>query len=59
MKYVDAPLTVILQRSSDGQVVKAVCVKIRQYSERGPKPPCIGCRTSQKMTLEINPLAKE
>lgn len=59
MKYVDAPLTIILQRCSDGQVVKAICVKIRQYSERGPKSPRIGWRTAQKMTLEINSLTNE
>lgn len=59
MKYVDAPLGVILQRRSDGQVVKAVSVKIRQYSKRGPKPPCTGCRTAQKISLEIKCLVKE
>lgn len=59
MKDVDAPLTVILQRRSDGQVIKAVCIKIRQHSERGPKPPRIRCRTSQIIILEINTLGKE
>lgn len=59
MKDVDAPLTVVLQRRSDGQVVKAVCVKVGQYSQGGPKPPSIGCRTSQKIGLENNNLAKE
>lgn len=59
MKNVEAPLTVILQRRSDGQVVEAVCIKIRQYSERGSKPPRIGCKASYKISLENNTLAKE
>lgn len=33
MKYVDAALTVILQRRSDSQVVEAICIKIGQYSK--------------------------
>lgn len=47
MKYVDAALTVILQRSSNGQITDTICVQIRQYGKRRPKPSFIGGMPSQ------------
>lgn len=59
MKYVDAALTVILQRCTDSQVIEAICVKIGQYSKRRPKPPHIGRRTTQYcVSLKLNILQR-
>lgn len=47
MEYVDAAMTIILQRSSNGQIVEAICVNIRQYSKRGAKPSILRFVPSQ------------
>lgn len=43
VEYVDAALTIILQRSSNGQIIETISVKIRQYSKRRPKPSFFRC----------------
>ena len=47
MEYVDAALTVILQRCSNCQITEGICVKIRQYSKRGAKPSFVRHAPSQ------------
>lgn len=43
VEYVDAALTVILQRSSNSQIIETISVKIRQYSKRRAKPSFARC----------------
>lgn len=46
MKYVDAALTVILQRSSNGQITETIPVKIRQHGKRRAKSSFVRCGPS-------------
>lgn len=58
VEYVDAALTVILQRRSNCHLPESVGVKIRQHSERGAKPSVVRRIPSQyqwriQVTLDI------
>lgn len=47
VENVDAALTVVLQRRSNCQIPKTICVQIRQYSKGRPKPSSLRCIPSQ------------
>lgn len=41
MEYIDAAMTIILQRGPNGQIIEAIGIDIGQYSKRGAKPPLL------------------
>lgn len=47
MEYVDAAMTIVLQRRSDSQIIETIDIDIRQYGKRGAKPSSFRFHPSQ------------